>query len=383
MPKEDIQTLREYGYKTKKAISAGAYGSVVKADYKKSMASSPLPVAVKIIRLAKMNEYERRILSREITFLSMAKHPHILQMLNLRCRMAPGCVATGAMDDVEHADAVYLITELLNGPDLLEHIKRNGLMSEDVVIGIAQQVAGALYYMHQEGWAHRDVKLENIVLEAPLSASASVASPAPSSISVKVVDFGYAVRQDESGARGSIGTPPYMSPEAFGRNRKYCLAKSDMWSFGVALYVLLCGRYPFMANDETALRKQVCYTRPRFESSQWEKVSRPMRHLVRDLLRRDPGERPTAREVLDVLNDLREAREIDRAEDIRIKTQEAANRMSVSGRLSNSSRRQSRSGQSLRRLSRLSGNVRAMLPRFRAGRDTHFEAGDEFQNPFQ
>jgi serine/threonine-protein kinase len=122
--------------------------------------------------------------------------------------------------------------EFLKGKDLVPHTKPNNLMPLTQVMGIAAHVADALDYAHRNQVVHRDVKPANIMYE-------------PTTEQVKVTDFGIARITDSSKTKTGmvLGTPSYMSPEQLAG--KKIDGRSDLFSLGVTLYQLACGRLPF------------------------------------------------------------------------------------------------------------------------------------------
>jgi eukaryotic-like serine/threonine-protein kinase len=135
-------------------------------------------------------------------------------------------------DAGEEHDLAYIAMEFLKGKDLVPHTKPNNLMPLAQVMGIAARVADALDYAHRNQVVHRDVKPANIMYE-------------PTTEQVKVTDFGIARITDSSKTKTGmvLGTPSYMSPEQLAG--KKIDGRSDLFSLGVTLYQLACGRLPF------------------------------------------------------------------------------------------------------------------------------------------
>lgn len=124
--------------------------------------------------------------------------------------------------------------------DYIIHKKR---LSEREAKHIFKQILAAIHYCHSNKIVHRDLKVENLLLDA--------------SLNVKLADFGFS-SQFTHGELLDVfcGSPPYCAPELYLANR-YDGTKVDIWSLGVILYVLLCGHLPFEANQLSLLRSQV------------------------------------------------------------------------------------------------------------------------------
>ncbi len=95
-----------------------------------------------------------------------------------------------------------------------------------------KQVVSALYYCHQRNVTHRDIKLENILLNEAKT-------------QVKLIDFGFSTCiPNDKKIKLFCGTPSYMAPEIVSK-KEYCGPPADVWALGVLLFALLCGRFPF------------------------------------------------------------------------------------------------------------------------------------------
>ncbi len=135
-------------------------------------------------------------------------------------------------DAGEEHDLCYIAMELLKGKDLVPFTKPGALLPLSQVMNIAARVADALAYAHSNNVVHRDVKPANIMYE-------------PAEDSVKVTDFGIARITDSSKTKTGmvLGTPSYMSPEQLAG--KKIDGRSDLFSLGVMLFQMACGKLPF------------------------------------------------------------------------------------------------------------------------------------------
>ena len=143
-------------------------------------------------------------------------------------------------DAGEEHDLAYIAMEFLKGEDLAPYTKPTKLLATAKVVDIVIKVANALDYAHQQQVVHRDIKPSNIMVELDNHV-------------VKVTDFGIARITDASKTKTGIvlGTPSYMSPEQL--SGKKIDGRSDLFSLGVTLYLLLTGELPFAADSMAAL----------------------------------------------------------------------------------------------------------------------------------
>ena len=136
--------------------------------------------------------------------------------------------------------------EYASGGELFDRIVRAGRFSEDEALYFFQQLISGVEWCHREGVCHRDLKLENTLLDG---------RPAPR---LKICDFGYSKSAIfDSQPKSTVGTPAYIAPEVLSR-KQYTGEIADVWSCGVTLYVMLVGAYPFEdANDPRNFRKTI------------------------------------------------------------------------------------------------------------------------------
>ncbi|GAB2279686.1 Serine/threonine-protein kinase srk2i [Dionaea muscipula] len=131
-----------------------------------------------------------------------------------------------------------IVMEYASGGELFERICNAGRFSEDEARFFFQQLISGVSYCHAMQVCHRDLKLENTLLDG---------SPAPR---LKICDFGYSKSSVyDSQPKSTVGTPAYIAPEVLLR-KEYDGKIADVWSCGVTLYVMLVGSYPFENSDE-------------------------------------------------------------------------------------------------------------------------------------
>jgi serine/threonine protein kinase len=145
---------------------------------------------------------------------------------------------------------VYVVSEFLDGPSLRTWLKANRPCWQDAV-AIVAAVADALAHAHARLIIHRDVKPANIILTAKNRPV--------------LIDLGVALDEAHAGGRelGTVsGTPEYMSPEQITGMAHRIDGRTDIYSLGVVLYRMFCGRLPFRAGDRRELMRQVCDDEP-------------------------------------------------------------------------------------------------------------------------
>ena len=143
-------------------------------------------------------------------------------------------------DAGEEHDLAYIAMEFLKGKDLGIHTKLDNLLPIPKVLSIVTRVADALAYAHTLNVVHRDIKPANIMFDA-------------ASDVVKVTDFGIARITDSSRTKTGmvLGSPSYMSPEQLAGTK--IEGTSDLFSLGVSMYQLLCGKLPFCGDSMAQL----------------------------------------------------------------------------------------------------------------------------------
>lgn len=163
-------------------------------------------------------------------------------------------------DIAEHDGHPFLVMELLDGEDLKALVKRRGPLPESEAVELMLQACDALAEAHALGIVHRDLKPANIFLTHHHSGTPCI----------KILDFGIArltdpqiqpEDTDKTVTGAVIGSPQYMSPEQI-ESFSRVDARSDIWSLGVVLYVLVTARHPFEARPMEAVYARVLHDPP-------------------------------------------------------------------------------------------------------------------------
>lgn len=216
-------------YEVEKPIGKGAMGLVYLAR------DTKINRVVAIKTMALSQEFEESELAevkerffREAETAGRLSHPNIVTMY----------------DAGEENGLAYIVMELLKGGDLVPFTKPGQLLPVPQVVSILARVADALAYAHGNNVVHRDIKPANVMYE-------------PASDQVKVTDFGVARLTDASKTKTGmvLGTPSYMSPEQL--TGKKVDGHSDLFSLGVTLYQMLCGRLPFVGESMVQLMRKI------------------------------------------------------------------------------------------------------------------------------
>ncbi|KFV71165.1 NUAK family SNF1-like kinase 2, partial [Dryobates pubescens] len=185
-------------------------------------------VAIKSIRKDKIKDEQDLVhIRREIEIMSSLNHPHII-----------------AVHEVfENSSKIVIVMEYASRGDLYDYISERQRLPEQEARHFFRQVVSAVYYCHKNGIVHRDLKLENILLDA--------------NGNIKIADFGLSnVYQQDKLLQTYCGSPLYASPEII-NGRPYKGPEVDSWSLGVLLYILVHGTMPFDGQDYKTLVKQI------------------------------------------------------------------------------------------------------------------------------
>jgi len=216
-------------YEIEKELGKGAMGVVYFGKDPKIGRT----VAIKTMALAEefevdeLNDVKERFF-REAETAGRLNHPNIVSIY----------------DAGEEHDLAYIAMEFLKGKDLVAYTKADNLLPLPKVMSVVARVAEALDYAHKQNVVHRDIKPANIMYD-------------PDTDVVKVTDFGIARITDSSKTKTGmvLGTPSYMSPEQLaGRKIE---GASDLFSLGVSLYQLACGKLPFEGDSMAQLMYRI------------------------------------------------------------------------------------------------------------------------------
>lgn len=245
------------------SIGQGAYATVKLSVHKATNAQ----VAIKVYDKAKMMEpHRRRNLLREVEILRKLDHPNCVKML-------------AAISSPKY---IFLVMEYVPGESLHSYLQRKPLrkLEEAEARTVFAQVLAGLEYCHGLSISHRDIKLENVIIDKQNN--------------VKIIDFGFSTLT-EVGERTKVfcGTPSYMAPEIIQR-REFLGPAADLWALGVLLYALLSGIFPYRGLTDKELYAKI--TKGLFSFPHC--IPQSARSLIQSLLSLEPGKRPACAQVL-------------------------------------------------------------------------------------
>jgi len=149
----------------------------------------------------------------------------------------------GMREMIVHQHHYYMVFEYVNGGQMLDYIISHGRLRERVARKFARQIGSALEYCHKNSVVHRDLKIENILISQTGN--------------IKIIDFGLSNLYDPLGHLGTFcGSLYFAAPELLNA-KVYTGPEVDVWSFGVVLYVLVCGKVPFDDQSMPALHAKI------------------------------------------------------------------------------------------------------------------------------
>uniref|UniRef100_A0A3P9DPT3 non-specific serine/threonine protein kinase n=1 Tax=Maylandia zebra TaxID=106582 RepID=A0A3P9DPT3_9CICH len=217
----------KHRYEVMETLGKGTYGKVKKAVER---------VAIKSIRKERITDNLDRIhIQREIEITSSLSHPNIIRFHEV----------------FESRDKIVIVMEYASRGELYDYIQERRRLPETEARSIFRQITSAVHYCHKNGVVHRDLKLENILLDQDLN--------------VKLADFGLS----NNFHKGTLlqtycGSPLYAAPEIV-KGLPYQGPEVDCWALGVLLYALVYSSMPFDGASHTKLTEQISqgrYRRP-------------------------------------------------------------------------------------------------------------------------
>ncbi|XP_026072210.1 serine/threonine-protein kinase MARK2-like isoform X6 [Carassius auratus] len=210
-------------YRLLKTIGKGNFAKVKLARH----VLTSKEVAVKIIDKTQLNSSSLQKLYREVRLMKFLNHPNIVKLFEV----------------IDTEKTLYLVMEYASGGEVFDYLVAHGRMKEKEARAKFRQIVSAVQYCHQKCIVHRDLKAENLLLDADMN--------------IKIADFGFSNEFTMGNKLDTFcGSPPYAAPELF-QGKKYDGPEVDVWSLGVILYTLVSGSLPFDGQNLKELRERV------------------------------------------------------------------------------------------------------------------------------
>nr|XP_056714273.1 serine/threonine-protein kinase SIK1 [Euleptes europaea] len=220
-------------------------------------------VAIKIIDKTRLDPSNLEKIYREVQIMKLLNHPHIIKLYQV----------------METKDMLYIVTEFAKNGEMFDLLTSHGHLSESEARKKFWQILSAVEYCHSHHIVHRDLKTENLLLDANMN--------------IKLADFGFGNFYKTGEPLSTwCGSPPYAAPEVF-EGKEYEGPHLDIWSLGVVLYVLVCGSLPFDGPNLPTLRQRVLEGRFRIPYF----MSQDCETLIRRMLVVDPTKRITIAQI--------------------------------------------------------------------------------------
>ncbi|MBN3312821.1 MARK1 kinase, partial [Atractosteus spatula] len=247
-------------YRLLKTIGKGNFAKVKLARH----VLTGREVAVKIIDKTQLNPTSLQKLFREVRIMKILNHPNIVKLFEV----------------IETEKTLYLVMEYASGGEVFDYLVAHGRMKEKEARAKFRQIVSAVQYCHQKRIVHRDLKAENLLLDADMN--------------IKIADFGFSNEFTIGNKLDTFcGSPPYAAPELF-QGKKYDGPEVDVWSLGVILYTLVSGSLPFDGQNLKELRERVLrgkYRIPFYMSTDCE-------NLLKKLLVLNPVKRGSLEQIM-------------------------------------------------------------------------------------
>ncbi|XP_061890394.1 MAP/microtubule affinity-regulating kinase 3-like isoform X9 [Entelurus aequoreus] len=257
---EDSQQPHVGNYRLLKTIGKGNFAKVKLARH----ILTGREVAIKIIDKTQLNPNSLQKLFREVRIMKILNHPNIVKLFEV----------------IETERTLYLVMEYASGGEVFDYLVAHGRMKEKEARAKFRQIVSAVQYCHQKHIVHRDLKAENLLLDADMN--------------IKIADFGFSNEFTLGNKLDTFcGSPPYAAPELF-QGKKYDGPEVDVWSLGVILYTLVSGSLPFDGQNLKELRERVLrgkYRIPFYMSTDCE-------NLLKRFLVLNPAKRGTLEQIM-------------------------------------------------------------------------------------
>ena len=228
--------------------------------------------AMKIYEKEKLNDIsKKKCVYREVEILKRVNHVNIAKLIDVINTPKQILIIQEFVQGISLRD--YYNKEIRNQKGISEHKSK-------IFKKIFKQIFEAMNYLHKNHMAHRDIKLENILMTKDYC--------------IKIIDFGFGMYNPDNKLQTFYcGTPNYMPPEiAF--KKPYVGQKADLWSLGILIYKLFCADFPFKGKNEKDLYK--CIKRGKFIMASY--TPDYIKTIILNMIELDPNKRLTCEDVL-------------------------------------------------------------------------------------
>jgi serine/threonine protein kinase len=256
-PKTDLSF-----YKYGRIIGRGAFGKV--------------NIGLNILtgRIVAIKSFNKKNLSNE-----SAKKKILYETNLMRSLFHPS--VTKILETFESEKYMLIIMEYISGGNLQNFVKKRRKLTEKTAKILFRQIIQGIKYIHSRGIVHRDIKLENILLDL--------------NNIIKICDFGVGkLIKPNTILKDQCGTPVYMAPEII-KGNGYQGFPVDIWSAGIALYIMLSGSLPFNKDKEHSLEYNILNN----DIKEISDISEEGNNLLKKILEKDPNKRYTANQILE------------------------------------------------------------------------------------
>ena len=263
-PEIDTLSIKQIGdYILGEEIGSGAFGKVLLGKHILTEEKVAIKILDKMILNQTPEDYE--LVKKEISILKLVKHKYIVQLYEI----------------LQTAQHIFIIMEYCEGKEILDYILTKNRLNELESLKYFQQLINCLFYLHSQNIAHRDIKIDNMLLD--------------SNKDLKLIDFGLSTKYtDDDLLDQPCGTVVYAAPEVL-EGKEYHGMLADVWSSGIVLFGMLAGYLPFSDKDDEENKKQVIkgiINIPDFFSAQ-------VKDLLKHMLDVNPMTRYTLQEIKD------------------------------------------------------------------------------------
>ncbi|KAJ2159782.1 hypothetical protein GGF46_002778 [Coemansia sp. RSA 552] len=249
----------------KQVLGKGTFSKVCLAEHRATKQKFALKfIKAKSPQGGSTDKHNIRV-EREIKLLSLLYHPNIVRIY----------------DVIQHSKFTMIVMEHNSGGELLHHIRKRGRLHESEARVLFRQIVSAMDYTHRNCIIHRDLKMENIMLD--------------SDGRIRIIDFGFANTFEWDKQLDTFcGSPFYAAPEMV-NGIKYTGPEVDVWSMGVILFFMLCGRTPFEGESIKVIYDKI--SRGRFNLAPF--LSKDAQDLLQQILTVDPRMRISMKGIID------------------------------------------------------------------------------------